>query len=201
MIGSSARVLSGHMPVPRKPRPRRSPIILHWPRWRAASAQVWWRFSSAAPLNSNWPAGSRLMVPSGPLSAIDVAVLDDRLPAELGEAGQQVADAARLVIGRRAMVLDAIDELLVFGADAPRLARFLAALEHGDQVGAAFDERAVAGVGALGHVAAALSASPRRAPYSSQARRARRFPRAGCAARARWRRCSAPRGQARARHR
>ena len=43
----------------------------------------------------------------------------DRLPAELGQAHQQVADAAGLVIGRRAMVGEAIDELLVLGADPP----------------------------------------------------------------------------------
>ena len=52
---------------------------------------------------------------------------------------QQVADAAGLVIGRRAMVGEAIDELLVLGADPPVVARLLAAGEHREQVVAALD--------------------------------------------------------------
>ena len=36
-------------------------------------------------------------------------------------ADQQVADAAGLVIGRRAVIVGAIDELLVLGADPPAL--------------------------------------------------------------------------------
>ena len=70
MTGSSARVLSGHMPRPRKPRPSFSPIALTWLRWRPASAQVWWRCSRGAPESSSWPAGSRLTAPSGPVSAM-----------------------------------------------------------------------------------------------------------------------------------
>ena len=64
----------------------------------------------------------------------------DRLPAELGQAVQQVADAAGLVIARRAVVVDAIDEFLVLGADAPALGRLLAVREDGQQVVAAFDQ-------------------------------------------------------------
>ena len=59
----------------------------------------------------------------------DLAVLLDRPPAELGQAEQKVADAARLVPRRRAMIVAAIDELLVLGADAPIGARLLAARE------------------------------------------------------------------------
>ena len=33
-------------------------------------AQVWWRCSSGAPDSSSWPAGSRLTVPSAPVSAM-----------------------------------------------------------------------------------------------------------------------------------
>ena len=51
-------------------------------------------------------------------------LLDDRLPAELGQRVQQVADAAGLVIGGRAMVGAAIDELLVLGADRQAAAGF-----------------------------------------------------------------------------
>ena len=67
----------------------------------------------------------------------------DRLPAVIGQRRQQVADAAGLVIGRRAMVGAAIDELLVLGADPPSVARLLALREGGEQVVAALD-RAVA---------------------------------------------------------
>ena len=49
----------------------------------------------------------------------DIAVLDDRPPAVLGEPVEQVADAAGLVVGRRAMVGGAIDELLMLGAEPP----------------------------------------------------------------------------------
>ncbi len=50
-----------------------------------------------------------------------VAALLDRSPAELGQPVEQVADAARLVIARRVMVREGIDELLVLGADPPAL--------------------------------------------------------------------------------
>jgi hypothetical protein len=52
-----------------------------------------------------------------------IAVLDDRLPAELGEPDEQVPDTASLVVGGCAIVFQPVDELLVFSADAPSLAR------------------------------------------------------------------------------
>ena len=59
--------------------------------------------------------------------ADDVAVLDDRLPAEqMLHAFEQRADAAAAVIGNRAVALDREGEFLVLGADAElrlRLAR------------------------------------------------------------------------------
>ena len=93
-------------------------------RWRPASAQVWCRCSRGAPDSSSWPAGSRLIAPSGPVSAMTLPPSIDRLPAEAGQRHQQVADAAGLVIGGRAMVGAAIDELLVLGADPPAVAGF-----------------------------------------------------------------------------
>ena len=69
----------------------------------------------------------------------DLAAFLDRLPAELGQPLEQVADPAGLVPGRRAMVAQAIDELLMLGADAPILARLLAAREDGEQIVAALD--------------------------------------------------------------
>src|SRR3546814_2242660 len=41
MIGSSARVLSGHMPTPRKPRPSSAPTSFTCFKCRPVSAQVW----------------------------------------------------------------------------------------------------------------------------------------------------------------
>ena len=82
----------------------------------------------------------------------DVAALHHRLPAEVGQLGQQVADAAGLVIGGRAMVGAAIDELLVLGADPPRLSRLLARRERREQIVAALDDAVVGGgVGAGRH--------------------------------------------------
>ena len=45
------------------------------------------------------------------------------------------------------MVVEAVDELLVLGADAPALRRLLAAGEDRQQIVAALDERACAVVG------------------------------------------------------
>ena len=83
----------------------------------------------------------------------DLAVLLDRLPAEFGQAEQQVADAARLLPRRRAVIVAAIDELLVLGADAPIVARLLAVDEHRQQIVAALDRPVIGAVavGALGH--------------------------------------------------
>ena len=61
------------------------------------------------------------------------------------------AAIAAIAFDRRAVVVDAIDELLVLGADAPPLGRLLAAGEDGEQVIAALDERAWRSVGAGGH--------------------------------------------------
>ena len=126
----------------------------------------------------------------------DLAALFDRLPAELGQAQQEVADAARLFPGRRAMVADAIDELLMLGADPPVLARLLAAGEHGQQIVAVFDQRARRKVGTRvmkppsrvmprqsNMVATETSASPRPAPSRQRRRPARPSRRAGCAGR------------------
>ena len=200
MIGSSARVLSGHMPRPRKPRPSRSPTALNCSRWRPVSAQVWWRFSSGAPDSSNWPAGSRLTVPSGPESAMTLPPSSTGCQPNSVSAMQQVADAAGLVIGRRAVVGAAVDELLVLGADAPASLGFSPPAKTDEQVVAALDRRAVAGVGARRHrralagpwAAPAVSitpirGSPRQSPgdrHPRPPRRARRFRRAGCAGRA-----------------
>ncbi len=49
------------------------------------------------------------------------------------------------------MIAEPIDEFLMLGADAPRFARLLAALEDGQQVIAAFDRRARREVGAGSH--------------------------------------------------
>ena len=64
----------------------------------------------------------------------DVTLFDDRLPAIMLKLVQQVTDASRLVIGGRAVIGAAIDELLVLGADPPRFARLLAFREDGEKV-------------------------------------------------------------------
>src|SRR3569623_2889211 len=63
----------------------------------------------------------------------DLAVLLDRLPPEFGQPVEQIPDAAGFVPRRRAMVLGAIDELLMLGADPPALGGLLAAGEKFDQ--------------------------------------------------------------------
>src|SRR5207253_2126895 len=83
-----------------------------------------------------------------------LAVFEHRLPAEFGEAHQQVADAAGLVVAWRPVIGAAIDELLVLRADAPRVARLLAAGEDRQQIVAALDER-------TGVVVCARSHAPR----------------------------------------
>jgi hypothetical protein len=81
----------------------------------------------------------------------DVAALDDGLPAEFGQALKKVADPAGFVIGRGALVGGPVDELLVFGADAPVVAGLLSAFEDRQQVGSVFDRSRVALVGARRH--------------------------------------------------
>jgi hypothetical protein len=125
----------------------------------------------------------------------DVATLVDRLPAELGEPDHQRVDAAFLFIGRRAVIGEAIDELLVFGAYPPAFLGLFAIGEHRDQIVAGFDLRIGCGVGGAGRHDRALAAtgrygkrgvSPSRPPSPSTATRrpARRFRRAGCGGRA-----------------
>src|SRR4029079_13056370 len=80
-----------------------------------------------------------------------LAVLEDRFPAELGQPSKQVANAARLLVRRRAVIDDAIDELLVLGADPPALGRLLAAGEKRQQIVAALDRRTLTRVRALRH--------------------------------------------------
>src|SRR4051812_35067445 len=63
----------------------------------------------------------------------------DGLPAELGQAHEQVAYSARLLVGGGAMIVAPIDELLMLGADPPRILRLLALDEGGQQILAAFD--------------------------------------------------------------
>ena len=72
------------------------------------------------------------------------AVLLDRLPAELGERHQQVMDPTRLFVGRRVVIGDAVDQLLVLGADPPLLARLLAGGHRFGQLADILDHRTVA---------------------------------------------------------
>ena len=108
------------------------------------------------------------------------------------------------------MVGEAVDELLVLGADAPVVARLLAAGEDRQQVVAALDRAGLRRSSVRVVMAAALSGAPERRqhfllmadklasrprpPSRPRARPARRFRRAGCAGRARRRRCWARRG-------
>jgi hypothetical protein len=71
----------------------------------------------------------------------DLAAFLDRPPAIFGQRREQVADTAGLVVGGRAMIVAAVDELLVLGPDPPRRLGLLAARERGEQVLAALDRR------------------------------------------------------------
>ena len=76
--------------------------------------------------------------------ADDVAVLDDRLPAQqMLHALEQRADAAPAVIRHRPVALDRERELLVLGADAEFGFRLAARLEPRDEFIARFDRRHV----------------------------------------------------------
>ena len=75
----------------------------------------------------------------GPFEGDDLAILLDRAPAILGHRQQEVADPARLVPGGRAVIGEAIDELLVLGADRPAFDGLLAAGEGGEQIVPALD--------------------------------------------------------------
>src|SRR6185503_2658455 len=117
-------------------------------RFRAGLVEVFERRSAELELARGLEADG----PVGPGQRDDIAILQHRLPAELGQAQQQVADPAFFLPRWRTMVVAAIDEFLMLGADAPALGRLLAAAEDRQQIVAAFDPRAIAGVGALGHL-------------------------------------------------
>ncbi len=65
----------------------------------------------------------------------------DRLPPELGEREQQVADAAGLVVAGRAVIASMIYQLFVLSADAPAFGQLLAVDHRRDQLLAALDDR------------------------------------------------------------
>ncbi len=72
--------------------------------------------------------------------ADDVAVLDDRLPAQqVLHAFQQRTNAAASVVGNRPVTLDRENELLVLRADAELRPRLAARFEPRDQLVAGFD--------------------------------------------------------------
>ncbi len=72
-----------------------------------------------------------------------IAAFHNRLPTEAGEGSEQVADAARLVVGRCPAIFGAEHEFLVLGADPPLFARLFAGFEQADHVGLALDESAI----------------------------------------------------------
>ena len=72
----------------------------------------------------------------------------DRLPSEILERQQHVADAAGLVVGGRVMIGAAEHQLLVLGADPPATLRLLARLHRLGELLAGFDD-AVLSVGRL----------------------------------------------------
>ena len=74
----------------------------------------------------------------------DVPAFLDRRPAELAQGQQQVADAARLLVGRGVEIGGAIDELLVLGADPPGVARLLARGHRFGELPDVLDQRIVA---------------------------------------------------------
>ncbi len=124
MCGVSASVHFGEKPRPRKPMPSGSPTFSTSCRWSCVSAAVSCSVSSGAPDSSNWPPGSRLMLPpsspSGALQGDDLVALHDRLPAEAGDQRlHQGADAALALVGHRRQRVGVEDELLVLGADPP----------------------------------------------------------------------------------
>src|SRR4029077_19428369 len=74
----------------------------------------------------------------------DVAVFDDRLPAEqMLHAVEQRADAAASVIGNRRMTFEHEGEFLVLGADAEFRPGLAAVREPRDEIVARFDRRHV----------------------------------------------------------
>src|SRR5438477_8808706 len=73
----------------------------------------------------------------------DVALLDDRLPAEAGHAFEKRADAVGTVIGHPLEIAAAEDEFLVLGADPPRGWRLVAALVVFDDLPFVGDRRSL----------------------------------------------------------
>ena len=83
----------------------------------------------------------------GTLHRDDVATLFNGLPAELTQREQQIADAAGLAIGGRVVILLAVDQLFMLGADAPAGGRLLAGGHGRDELVPAFNRRiAVVGI-------------------------------------------------------
>ena len=95
----------------------------------------------------------------------DLAAFLDRFPAEFLHVEQDVADAARLVIGGRAVVRTVEDELLVLGADPPVGLGFLAIEKRRDQLVAALDD----GICVLGSLAGAHDSRVRQSPCAAPA--------------------------------
>src|SRR3546814_1373544 len=63
----------------------------------------------------------------------DLPAFLHRLPAIGGERHQEIVYAARLVIGGRAMIGGAVDELFVFGPDTPLFRGLAALLERSEE--------------------------------------------------------------------
>jgi hypothetical protein len=72
----------------------------------------------------------------------DRAALLDRRPAEPGQAAEQRADAARTLVGDRAVVVEPEGELLVLGADPPALGGLETLLDPGGELPAVRDRLA-----------------------------------------------------------
>ena len=122
-----------------------SAIFFTSSRWVCASQQVWCSVSSGAPLSSNWPPGSRLMLQPCLVSAIGLPFSSTgSQPKRSAMPFQQRADAARAVVRQRSQILAREAELLVLGADAPCDARLATAREIIDQLALAGDRLALA---------------------------------------------------------
>ena len=124
------------------PSPNSSQTSRTWRRCSCTSSQVWCTVSSGAPLSSNWPPGSSVIEHRlSFVSAIDVAVLQHRLPAEAGHRLQQRANAVRPLIGHPLQIGAAEDEFLVLGADPPSRRRLVAGFVIFDELPLVGDRR------------------------------------------------------------
>ena len=92
------------MPSPRKPSPSRSPTALTCCEVAAAFGAALVKVLERRARQFELPGGLEADGAVGAGQRDDLAAFLDRLPAELGQADQQVADAARLVPRRRAMI-------------------------------------------------------------------------------------------------